>query len=156
MVFHWSLSDSKSPQVSRTLLSILADLNNAVVCMVSPCPLISKSSSPCTNPLVTVLSTPITIGITITFMFYSFSSSLARSWYFHSFCFPSVLPCGQSEWQSPLFGRFSFFCWLSPGLVIWLRLDDLFVSKNPKEICASHFLWRILGCTYTICSYGQI
>ena len=30
MVFHWSLSDSKS-QVSRTLLSILADLNNAAV-----------------------------------------------------------------------------------------------------------------------------
>ena len=34
MVFHWSLSDSKSPQISRTLLSILAVLNNAVVCMV--------------------------------------------------------------------------------------------------------------------------
>ena len=31
MVFHWSLSDSKSPQVSRTLLNILAVLNNAVV-----------------------------------------------------------------------------------------------------------------------------
>ena len=31
MVFQWSLSDSKSPQVSRTLLSILAVLTNAVV-----------------------------------------------------------------------------------------------------------------------------
>ena len=31
MIFHWSLSDSKSPQVSRTFLGILADLNNAVV-----------------------------------------------------------------------------------------------------------------------------
>ena len=39
-----SLSDSKSPQVSRTLLSILTVLNNAVVWMVSYCPLISKSS----------------------------------------------------------------------------------------------------------------
>ena len=29
--FHWRLSDSKSPQVSKTLLSILADLNNYVV-----------------------------------------------------------------------------------------------------------------------------
>ena len=28
---HWSLSESKSPQVSRTLLSILANLNNAVM-----------------------------------------------------------------------------------------------------------------------------
>ena len=31
MVFHWSLSDSKSLLVSKTLLSILADLNNAAV-----------------------------------------------------------------------------------------------------------------------------
>ena len=31
MVFHWSLSDSKSPHVSRTSLSILAILRNAVV-----------------------------------------------------------------------------------------------------------------------------
>ena len=35
MVFHWSLSDSKSPQVSRTFSSILADLNNAVVWIFS-------------------------------------------------------------------------------------------------------------------------
>ena len=28
---HWSFSDSKSPQFSWTILSILADLNNAVV-----------------------------------------------------------------------------------------------------------------------------
>ena len=39
MAFHWSLSDSKSPQVSRTLLRILADLNNLVVWLVSTRPL---------------------------------------------------------------------------------------------------------------------
>ena len=38
MVFHWSLRDSKSPQISRTLLSIRAVLNNAVVWMVSTRP----------------------------------------------------------------------------------------------------------------------
>ena len=52
MVFHWSLRDSKSPQVSRTLLSILTVLNNAVVWMVSTRPPTSKSSSPFSNPLV--------------------------------------------------------------------------------------------------------
>ena len=31
MVFQWSLRDNKSLQVSRTLLSILADLNNDVM-----------------------------------------------------------------------------------------------------------------------------
>ena len=80
MVSHWSLSDSKSFQVSRTLISILADLNNAVVWMVSTRPLISKSSSPSTDLLVTVLRAPITIGITVTFMFHSFFFSfLTRS-----------------------------------------------------------------------------
>ena len=51
MAIHWIQRDSKSPQVSRTF-SILSDLNNAVVCIVSTRPLISISSSPCTNPLV--------------------------------------------------------------------------------------------------------
>ena len=46
MVSHRSLSDSRYPQVSRTLLSILADLNNALVWIVSIRPHISKSSSP--------------------------------------------------------------------------------------------------------------
>ena len=45
MVFQWSLSDSKSSQVSRTFLSILTDLNNAVLWMVSIRHQISNSSS---------------------------------------------------------------------------------------------------------------
>ena len=40
LVFHRSLSDNKSTQVSWTLLSILTDLNSAVVCMYSMFPLI--------------------------------------------------------------------------------------------------------------------
>ena len=65
MAFHWSLSDSKSPQVSRTFLSILVVLNNAVVWMVSTRPPTSLSSSPFSNPLFTVPKAPITIGIII-------------------------------------------------------------------------------------------
>ena len=77
---------SPSAQVSRTLLSILANLNNAVVWMVSSRPLISTSSTPCTNPSVTVPRAPITICITITFIFHSFFfSSLARFRYLSSF-----------------------------------------------------------------------
>ena len=85
MVFHWSLSDSKSPQVSRSLLSILADLVNAVVGMVSTCPLIFKSSSPFINPLLTVLSALIIKSITVTFMIHSFSSSLFAFFQFYPF-----------------------------------------------------------------------
>ena len=72
MVFHWSLSDSKSPQVSRTLLSILAVFNNAVVWMVSTRSLTSKSSRPFNNPLVTVPKAPIAIGIIVTILFHIF------------------------------------------------------------------------------------
>ena len=79
MIFHWRLCDSKSPQVFRTLLSILAVLNNAVVWMVSTRPPTSKSSRPFDYPLVTIS------------MFHSFFNSLARSRYLsffsHSFSF---------------------------------------------------------------------
>ena len=69
MLFYWSLSDSKAPQVSRTLLNILADLNNAAVWMVSPSLLVSKSSSPFNNPLVTVQKPPSTIDIMVKYKF---------------------------------------------------------------------------------------
>ena len=85
MVFHWSLSDSKSPQVSRTLLSVLAILNNAVVWMVSTRPPTSKSSCLSNSPLVTVPNAPITIGIIVTFMFHRFFNSQARSRYLSIF-----------------------------------------------------------------------
>ena len=119
MVFHWSLSDSKSPQVSRTLLSILAVLNNAVVWIVSSPPPTSKSSNPFSNPLVTVPNAPITVGIIVTCMFHSFFNSLTRSRYFIIIIiiiiiiivaqefFPSVITCsfllkfeGQQDFSS--------------------------------------------------------
>ena len=76
MVSHESFSDSKSPQVSRTPLSILDDLNNCVIWMVSTRPLISMSSSPFANLLVIAPSTPITIGMAVTFMVHNFFSVL--------------------------------------------------------------------------------
>ena len=98
MVFHWSRSDSKSPQISRTFLSILADLNNVVVWMVSTGPFISKSTSPFYNPSVTVPRTPITIGIIFTLMF-QFFNSLVRSTYlsFFSLSFNFTLRSVETE-----------------------------------------------------------
>ena len=77
-ISHRSLSDNRFPQVSKTILSILADLNNAVAWMVSIWPLISKSSSPFTNCLRIVPSVPITIDITVTFMFHNFFYSSCK------------------------------------------------------------------------------
>ena len=69
--FYWILSDSKSPQVSGPLFSILDVLNNAVVWMVSTRPPTSESSSPFSNPLVTVPNAPIRIGIITPCMFHT-------------------------------------------------------------------------------------
>ena len=57
MVFHWTLSDSKSPQVSRILLSILTVLNNVVVWMVSTRPATFSSSTPFI--IIIIISTPL-------------------------------------------------------------------------------------------------
>ena len=91
MDFHWSLKDSKSPQVSGTRLRILAVLSNAVIWIVSTRPPTSKSSRPFNNPLVIVPKAPITVDTIVTFIFHSFFNSLARSRYLsffsHSFRF---------------------------------------------------------------------
>ena len=93
MIFHWSLSDSKSPQVSRTRLRILAILSNAVIWIVSTRPPTSKSSRPFYNPLVIMPNAPLTIGTIVTFIFHSFFNSLARSRYlsFFSLSFRFIL-----------------------------------------------------------------
>ena len=111
--FQWSLSDSKSPKVSRTLLSILAVLNNAVIWMVSTRPPTSKSSSPFNNPLATVPKAPITVGIIVTFMFHSFLfNSLARSTYlfFFSHSFTFILWSAGTAKSTILQVLFFFFC----------------------------------------------
>ena len=156
MVFHWSLSDSKSPQVSRTLLSILAVFNNAVIWMVSTRPPTSKSSSPFSNPLVTVPNVPITVGIIVTSMFHSFFNSLARSRYlsFFSHSFSFILwsaGAAKSTILQVLFFFFFFFCWLLLGLVFWPGLGDPLVCQSPIGVYAWHFFGQVLDCAYTIC-----
>ena len=66
------MSFSKSPQASRNYISILVDHNNVVVWIVSARPLISKSSSTFNNPSVTASIAPVTIGINVTFIFYTY------------------------------------------------------------------------------------
>ena len=158
MVFHWSLSDSKSPQVSRTLLSILAVFHDAVVWMVSTCSPTSNSSRPFNNPLVTVPKAPITIGTIVTLMFHSFFNSLASSRYlsFFSHSFSFILWSAWTAKSTILQILFFFFCWLLLVLVFWSRLGDPCVCQSPIGVYVCHFLGQVLGCAHTICSYGQI
>ena len=152
MVFRWSLIDSKSPQVSRTLLSIL---NNTLVWMASTRRLISQSSSSFTNPLVTVLRAPITIGIIITFMFHSlfvFLNSFARSRCVSIFS----LSFNFTLWSvgTARFTILQVLFFVVAYYEVWPRLGDPFVSPNLRGVCASHFPRQMQGYAYTICSYG--
>ena len=153
MVLHWSLNDSKSPQVFRTFLSILADLNNAIVWMVTTRFFISKSSSSCTYPLVTyrarwlqLVSPSLSCSIVLFF----------RVGTYLSFRFPSALSSGQPERQSPLFSMFSFFGWLPLGLVICLRLF-LLLWLYSLRVCHDIFNWcSLTGVTASQLKYSEV
>ena len=154
MVFHRRLSDSKSPEVSRTLLSILSNLNNAVVWMISTHPLISKSSSPCTNPLVTVPRAP--IGLKVISMFSSFfqfpSKVQILIFLFAFFHFYSVV-----SWDSKVHNLASSLSFVD-YYKVWSSGRDwviVCISKSQSS-SSSHFLGQMLGCIYIICLYSQI
>ena len=130
MVFHCSLSDSKSPQVSRTLLSILAVLNNAVIWMVSTHPPTTKASSPFSNPLATVPNAAITIDIIVTCMFHRFFNSLTRSKYLslfsHSFSF--ILWSAGTAKSTFLQVLFSFLIIIESGLIIIIIIIIIIIT----------------------------
>ena len=97
--------------------------------MVFTRPPTSKSSSPFSNPLVTIPNAPITIGIIVTWMFHSFFISLARSRYlsFFSLSFRFILwsagPAKSTIWQILI------FCWLLLNLVlIWYNCHCMLYS----------------------------
>ena len=133
MVSHCSLRDRKSPQVSRTLLSILADLNNAVVWVFSTRPLIFKSSSLCTNPLVTVPRTPITISITVTFRFHNFFNSLARPRYLSFF----LLSFSFTQWSAGIALYIYIYIYIyitNLGPIDSSDIHTMFIRKTFDEI----------------------
>ena len=138
MVFHWSLGDSKSPQVSRTLLSILAVLNNVFVWMVSTRPPTAKSSSPLSNHFVTVPKAPITISIIVTFMFHSFSHSLARSRYlsFFSHSFSFILWSAGTAKSTILQILFFVLIIIRLGFMAKIRWS-VCTSKSHRSLCVS-------------------
>ena len=156
MVFHWSLGDSKSPQVSRTLLSILPVLNNAGVWMVFTRPPTSNSTSPFNNSLVTVLKLPITIGIIVTCIFHVFFNSLGRlsylSFFSHSFSF-ILWSAGTAK---SIILQFLFFLLLlliiRSGLLAEVRWS-VRMSKSHRNLCV---LFSKTGAGLCICWYGQI
>ena len=138
MVFHWILSDSKSPKVSRTHLRILAVLSNAVVWIVSTRPPTSNSSRPLNNFLVIVPNAPITIGTLVTFMFHSFFNSLARSRYlfFFSLSFRFILWSAGTAMSTILQILFFLLIIMRSGLLSGIRWS-VCMLKSHRSLCES-------------------
>ena len=151
MVFHRSLSDSKSPQISRTLLNILGVLNNAVVERDSTRPPTSKSPSPF-SPLVTVPNTPITIGIIVTIVFSIHNQGLDTYPSFHIFQFYSVVSRDNKvdNFTSSIFFR---LITLKSGFLADIRWS-VCISKSHRS-CVCHSPGLLLCNVYSICSYVQ-
>ena len=111
--------------------------------MVCTCPLSSKSSSPFSNLLMTVPSEPITIGITVIFMFHSLFRSLARSRYLSLFAFFQfylvVSQNGKVHYSvgSIFYFEFSFFLTISwSGRLVEIRWS-VCISKSQRILCVS-------------------
>ena len=148
MASRWNSSGTKYPLTSWDLLSIFAALNNAVAWVFSNRLLISKSFTPCTNPLVTAQSTLVIIGATVTLMFHNFFLFTSNvSWLTTLFTFfqfyPGVSWNRKVPYSAGFFFVLSFFL-LSLDLTAWPRLGGLFVSQNPREVCSSHFPGRFI------------
>ena len=160
IVSHKSLSDSKSPQVSRTLLSILADFTNAVVWMVSTRPPTSKSSSSFNNPLVTMPKAPITIGIIVTFMFHSFFQFSSKVevliFLFTFFQFYSVV---SRDRKVDNFADFLFFFFLliiiRSGLLVEIRWS-VCISKSHRSLYLSFSRTGAELCIYHLLAWSNL
>ena len=136
--FHWSLSDITSPQVYRTLLSILVDLNNTAGWRVSARPLMYQASSPISNPVGTVSNAPITVGITVIFMFYNIFSSLTKSkclsLFFGFFDFHTVIHRdGKINYMAGSFILLPIPRFRRPAEIRW----SVCISKSQSILCDS-------------------
>ena len=136
MVFHWWLSNSKTPRVSRTLLGILADINKAAIWMFSIRPLISNSPDP-----FSILWGLFRVHY-LQLVFPSLSCSM------FSFQFPSKVKeliflfpffqfyCGLPGRQSQQFGRYSFL-FIIIIIIIIIIAHFVNFSHKLKAACLS-------------------
>ena len=125
-------------QISWNLLSILADLNNTVVWIVSNDPLIVKSFSSCTNPSVTTKSTNYNwyhrhFHVSL-FFFYSQISSRYLSFFSHSLSF--ILWSSGSAKFTTLRVLFFLLIIMRSGFLAEIRWS-VRISKSHMSLCAS-------------------
>ena len=143
IVFYWSLNDGNSPQVSQTLLSILANLNNDVVWTVFTHPVISKYLNQSFGDCIKSTNYN---WYNRHFHIPQFFNSLARYWYLSLFLFSFDF----NLWSAKslilqILSSFFFFCFLiiirSGRLAeirwrrFYLKIPEEFVGLIPHDRC---------------------
>ena len=151
MVFLGGISASKSPQVSRTFLSIMADLNNRW----SPL-LLSFPNLPVLVHLADCFRCTIYNWYHRHLHVSFFFISQARSRYLSLFSLSYSFSLGSAGTAKSTIRQVIFFCWLSLGLVVWPRSGDPSVTHNPWKLCMFHSPGGIVSFGYTTCSYGWV
>ena len=72
------------------------------------------------------------------------------------FCFTFFQFYSMISWDNKVH-NFASFLFLLLIIMRSCRLAEvMFVGQNPRGDCVRHFPGQMLGCAYTICSYGQI
>ena len=129
MVFHESLSDSKSLWVFKTFLSILTNCGLGGINFSSDFQFLQSLLS---RSLRTISSTLTTICISVTFILFSGEVQ--------AFIFSFSLIFTLWSTRTVKSNRLLLFspCWTIKGLVVWPGLGDSFVSQNPGEFYTTH------------------
>ena len=149
----WGLNDSKCPQLFRTLLSILDDLNIAVVSMVFTRSLISKSSSPCNNLWLLYSECKLQLVSPSLPCFIVFLDSLASTYL--SFAFLLLYPVISQKRKVHNSAGSLFLLTLTRSCCLAEIKLFVCISKSQRSLGVS-FSRRTLACADTICLYGQI
>ena len=121
--------------------------------MVSTSLFIYKSSSPFTNPLVTVPRAPITISITVTFMYQSLFNSLSSSMNFPllSFSFSFTLRSAGTPKSTIRQVLTCLLTMTSSNRLVEIKWS-VCISKSQK-VFVFHFPGQMLGCAYNVCLF---
>ena len=104
--------------------------------MVSTCPVIFKSSSPCTNSLATVPRALTTIGIIVSFNSLAKVEVLISLFTFFNFTLRSAETAKSTILQVHFFLFFFFFCIIKSGLLAEIRWP-VCISKSQRYL----FIW---------------
>ena len=152
--FHWNLSDSMSPQVSRTLLSILTLLKNVVVWMVSIRPPTLKSSSTFNNPLIPYQkhqSRLVTLSPSYSISFQFPSKIEVFLLIFKFFQFYSVV-----SWDSKIYkSSFLLLIILRSGLLVKSKWS-VFISKSHWSLCELFSRTNLRLCRYHLFVWSNL